>query len=95
MKRIFSRRAGVGLAFVAMVALAASPAMASELFCGASWGRTLDVALWGAVDDARNSAQSMGLYGDCTIVGEPEISEENHPLRGHIFRAAVTVSCLP
>ena len=81
---------------MALVALAASPALASPLFCGAGRGRTADVAIQGAFWDAQNSAQSESFYGDCTIVGEPAIFETtNDPNFGHIFRASLTVTCLP
>jgi hypothetical protein len=100
MRLKYSRRAGAGLAVaaatMAMVALSASPAVASPLFTGASRGLTADVAIGGAFDDARNSAQSVGFYGACTIVGEPAVFETtNDPYFGHLFRAQVTVSCLP
>lgn len=93
-------RAGAGVAVaagaMALVALTAAPAVASPLFCGAGRGLTADVAIRGAVDDAQGSAQSEGFYGACTIVGEPAIFEStNDPRFGHIFRAQVTVSCLP
>jgi hypothetical protein len=100
MRLKYSRRVGAGLAVaagtVAMVALSASPAVASPLFSGASRGPTANIAIGGAFDDARNSAQSEGFYGACTIVGEPAVFETtNDPYFGHVFRAQVTVSCLP
>lgn len=80
----------------AFIALAASPAAAGPLFCGAGRGFTADVAIQGAFWDAQNSAQSEGYYGECTIVGRPEIFEvTNDPNHGHIFRAQLNVSCLP
>ena len=96
----WSRHAGAGLAATAgaaaLVMLVASPATASPLFCGAGRGRTAEVAVQGAFDDARNSAQSEGFYGQCTLSGEPQIFETfDDPTFGHIFRAAVTVSCEP
>ncbi len=96
---LFSRRrAGAALAVaagaVALSVFAASPAAASPLFCGAGRGLTADVAIWSALDDASNSAQSMGFYGACTIVGQPEIFEVfNDPYRGHIFRAQLNATC--
>jgi hypothetical protein len=100
MKLTWGRRAGVGLTVAAgamtLVALAASPALASPLFCGAGRGLNVEVAIQGAVWDAQTSAQSEGFYGDCTVVGEPAIFETtNDPYFGHIFRASVTVSCQP
>ena len=57
-------------------------------------GLTAEVAVDGAFDDARNSAQSEGFYGACSLVGEPQIFEVfDDPYFGHIFRAQVTVSC--
>lgn len=80
----------------ALVVLAASPAAASPLFCGAGRGLTADVAIQGAFWDAQGTAQSEGYYGECTIVGQPEIFEvTNDPNHGHVFRAVVNVSCLP
>jgi hypothetical protein len=60
----FGRRAGLGLAVaagaMALVALAASPAAASPLFCGGGRGLTADVAIQGAFWDAQGSAQAEG-----------------------------------
>ncbi|RSM59815.1 hypothetical protein DMB66_26570 [Actinoplanes sp. ATCC 53533] len=94
----WSHRAGAGLAAAAgataLVMLVASPATASPLFCGAGRGLTAQNAIQGAFDDARNSAQSEGYYGACTLSGEPQIFEVfNDPYFGHIFRAQVNVSC--
>jgi hypothetical protein len=81
---------------MALLALAATPAAASPLFCGAGRGRTADVAIQGAFWDAQGSAQSEGYYGECAIVGEPQIFEvTDDPNHGHLFRAVVNVSCLP
>jgi hypothetical protein len=97
MNKSWSRRAsgaGVAAGAMALVALMASGAAASPLFCGASRGLTADVAIQGAVDDARNSAQSEGFYGPCTLADDPQIFETfNDPYFGHIFRASVTVTC--
>lgn len=98
MIRRWSRRAGAGLTtaagVTALVMLVASPATASPLFCGAGRGLTAQNAIQGAFDDARNSAQSEGFYGACTISGEPQIFEVfDDPHLGHLFRAQVNVSC--
>jgi hypothetical protein len=98
MKLTWGRRAGAGLAVaagsLALVTFAASPAMASPLFCGAGRGRTAAVAIQSAFGDAQNSAQSEGFYGACTIVGEPAIFETTNDRNfGHIFRASLNVSC--
>jgi hypothetical protein len=78
----------------ALVLLAASPASASPLFCGAGRGLTAENAIQGAFDDAQSSAQSVGFYGACSIVGEPQVFETvNDPNFGHLFRAQVFVSC--
>ncbi|MEV0718433.1 hypothetical protein [Asanoa sp. NPDC050611] len=80
---------------LAAVALAASPAAACPVFCGASRGLTAQNAIDGALDDARNSAQSMGFYGECTLVEPPAIFETwTDPYFGHLFRASVQVTCL-
>jgi hypothetical protein len=64
------------------------------LFCGAGRGLTAQNAVQGAFDDARNSAQSEGYFGACTLSGEPQIFEVfADPTFGHIFRAQVNVSC--
>ena len=59
---------------VALAVLAASPAAAGPLFCGAGRGLTAEVAIQGAFWDAQGSAQSEGYYGACTIVGEPQMA---------------------
>jgi hypothetical protein len=98
MKMKWSRRAGAGLGVVAgamaLVALAGSPAAASPLFDGAGRGPTAEVAIRSAFGDALTTAQSVGFYGGCTIVGTPTIFETfNDPNFGHVFRAGVKVSC--
>jgi hypothetical protein len=98
MKVNWSRRLGAGLGVVAgavlLVAVAGSPAAASPLFTGGGRGLTVESAIFGAFDDARNTAQSVGFYGACTIVGEPAIFEStNDPNFGHIFRAQLDVTC--
>lgn len=92
----WSRLAGLAVAAgaTAVVTLIGSPAVASPLFCGAGRGPNANVAIQSAVWDAQTSAQSMGFYGECTIVGEPQIFESfNDPNFGHVFRAQVSVSC--
>ena len=98
MRVLWRRRGGAGLTVaagaLALVALAASPASASQLFCGAGRGLTAQTAIQGAFEDAQNSAQSMGFYGRCALVGEPQVFETfNDPHFGHVFRAQVNVSC--
>jgi hypothetical protein len=98
MKMIRGHRGGAALAVtagaMALVALAASPAAASPLFCGAGRALTAEGAIQGAFWDAQGSAQSMGYYGACTIVGQPEIFETtDDPRFGHVFRAQLNVSC--
>ena len=94
----WGRRVGVGLGLTAgamtMVILAASPALASPVFCGAARGLTAQTAIQGAIDDAQVSAQSEGFYGVCVTVGAPQVFKTfNDPFFGHLFRASVTVSC--
>jgi hypothetical protein len=80
---------------LALVALAGSPAAASPVFDGASRSLTIDGAIQGAFGDAEITAQSVGFYGPCTIVGEPAIFESfNDPYFGHVFRAHVRITCL-
>jgi hypothetical protein len=100
MNRRWGRRAGAGLTVAAgataLMMLAASPATASPLFCGAGRGLTAQNAIQGAIDDAQTSAQSVGFYGACTLSGEPQVFETfNDPNFGHIFRAQVNVTCQP
>jgi hypothetical protein len=100
MNRGWGRRAGAGLVVAAgataLVMLVASPATASPLFCGAGRGLTAANAIQGAFDDAQVTAQSEGFYGACTVSGEPQVFETfNDPNFGHLFRAQLTVSCLP
>jgi hypothetical protein len=79
-----------------MVLLGAGPAAATTLFCGGGRGPTAESAVQSALDDARTSAQSMGLYGECTIVGEPFLQHvTGDPYRGDFFRAGVNATCLP
>jgi hypothetical protein len=97
---MWSSRAGAGLSVaagaMALVALAASPAVASPLFCGAGRGPTAQAAIRSAFWDAQTTAQSVGFYGDCTVVGEPAIFETaNDPNFGRTFRAMLEVSCQP
>lgn len=98
MKAMLGRRAGLGLAVaagaMALVTVAASPAAASPLYCGAGRALTADGAIQGAFWDAQSTAQSEGYYGACTIVGEPEIFESTtHPYFPHVFYAQLNVSC--
>ncbi len=98
MKQSWSHRLRTGLGVatgsLALVALLASVASASPLFCGAGRGLTAEQAIQGAVDDAQVTAQSEGFYGPCTIADEPQIFETfDDPYFGHIFRAQLTVSC--
>ena len=81
---------------VALVGLIASPALASPLFDGGGRGLTAHVAIQSALEDAQVTAQSVGFFGSCTIVGEPQVFETvNDPNFGHVFRAQVTASCEP
>jgi hypothetical protein len=96
--KLTSRGVGSALAVaagsMALALLAASPASASPIFCGAGRGLTAESAIWGAMEDAQGSAQSMGFYGACTLTDAPFIAEvKNDPLRGNFFRASVTVTC--
>jgi len=85
---------GVAAGTLALVVGVVPTAAASPLFCGAGRGPTAEVAIQSALGDAQTSAQSMGFYGDCTIVGEPQIFEAfNDPNYGHIFRAQVNATC--
>lgn len=98
MRRRWGRHAVAALSGVAgaaaVVLLAASPAVASPLFCGAGRGLTADVAIQGALDDAAVSASSEGYNGACTLVGDPQIFETfTDPYFGHVYYAQVTVSC--
>jgi hypothetical protein len=89
-------RAGLGVAAgsMALVALVAPPAAASLLFDGGGHGPTAQVAIQRALEDAQITAQSVGFFGACTIVGEPQVFEAfNDPNFGHVFRAQVSASC--
>ena len=98
MRMIGSRRVRAGLGIVAgavaLVALAGSPAAASPLFTGGGRGLSAPAAIQGAFEDGQNTAQSVGFYGACTVVGDPAVFETfNHPYFGHVFFAEVTVDC--
>ncbi len=85
---------GAAAGVVALVVLPASTAAASPVFDGASRGPTAAVAIQGALEDAQVTAQSVGFYGACTIVGEPQVFEVfNDPNHGHTFRAQVQATC--
>jgi hypothetical protein len=92
-----ARRIGIPLTAVAasaaVIALAASTANASGLWCGGGRGPTAEVAIQSAIDDAKTSASSVGLF-DCVLVGEPQVFETlNDPNFGHVFRAQVNMAC--
>ena len=99
MKLSWNHFAGAGLGVaagsMALVLQAAAPtAAASPLFDGGGRGTTAQTAIRSAFDDARNTAQSVGFYGACTIVGEPQVFETfNDPNFGHVFRAQVQATC--
>jgi hypothetical protein len=96
MKLTWNKLAGLGVAAgsLALVLQAAPPAAASPLFDGGGRGPTAQVAIGSALEDAQNTAQSVGFYGACTIVGEPQVFETfNDPNFGHVFRAQVQASC--
>lgn len=81
---------------VTLLGLVASPAAASDTFLadGAGRGPTAEVAVRSALGDAQTTAQSVGFFGECTIVGEPRIIETlDDPNFGHVFRAGVVASC--
>jgi hypothetical protein len=91
-----TRRIGIPLtvgAAATALALMASAASASGLWCGGGRGPTAEIAIQSAIDDARNSAAGEGLF-DCTLVGEPQVFETlNDPNFGHVFRAQVNMAC--
>lgn len=94
-----STRPTRGALFVAGLAAAllsaAAPAMASgtALYCGAGRGPTADIAVQGAIEDARGSARTDGRYS-CEPADPPQIFEVfDDPYRGHVFYASVTMNC--
>lgn len=96
MKLSWSTRTGLGIAAGAasLVVLVAPTAAASPIVDGGGRGPTAQVAIQSALDDAQVTAQSMGFYGACTIVGEPQVFETfNDPNFGHVFRAQVQATC--
>jgi hypothetical protein len=100
MRLRYWRRAAAGLAVVAGVTapgvLAASPASASALFGGSAYARTAEWAVLNAFGVAQYDAQEAGFFGQCTIVGQPRVTEiPNDPYRGHTFNASLWVSCEP
>jgi hypothetical protein len=77
------------------IASAATASSSGTIFTGGGRGPTAEVAIQGAIDDATNSANSVGLF-TCTPVGEPQVFESlNDPNFGHTFRAQADVSCTP
>ncbi len=96
MKLSWNHFAGFAVAAgsIALMMQGAPTAAASPLFDGGGRGPTAEVAIRSALDDAQNTAQSVGFYGACTIVGEPQVFESfNDPNFGHVFRAQVQASC--
>ena len=98
MKLTLRRRTGAGLGVaagsMALVWLFSSAAAASPVFDGGGRGPTAEVAIQSAFEDAQVTAQSVGFYGPCTIVGDPQVFEVfNDPNRGHFFRAQVQATC--
>ncbi|WP_344533590.1 hypothetical protein [Streptomyces albiaxialis] len=93
-----TRRARRGLFLAATVTALlgiASPVLASgsAQYCGAGRGPTADVAVQGAIDDARNSASGDGR-SDCELAEQPQIFEVfDDPVFGHVFRASVVMTC--
>jgi hypothetical protein len=95
--RKYTRRIGIpltmGAAAVTALALTASSASASTLWCGGGRGLTADSAIQRAIQDATVSASGAGQF-NCELVGEPQVFETfNDPNFGHLFRAQVTMSC--
>jgi hypothetical protein len=83
----------IAAASAAAIALTASAANASGLWCGAGRGPTAEVAIQSAIWDAETSASGEGLY-HCELVGEPQVFETfNDPNFGHVFRAQVNMAC--
>jgi hypothetical protein len=99
--RTVGRRTGATFAVIGVVmsflgVASAAPANSTgTIFTGASRGPTAEVAIRGAIEDATNSASSVGLF-NCTPVGQPQVFETiNDPNFGHVFRAQADVSCTP
>jgi hypothetical protein len=99
MKSCWSPRVRVGLGVVAgatalVLQAAPSSAATSPVFDGGGRGTTAELAIQSAFEDAQVTAQSVGFYGTCTIVGEPQVFETlNDPNFGHVFRAQVQATC--
>lgn len=64
----------------------------SQLFTGAGFGPTADVAVQAATWDAEASAGAEGLY-TCAQVGEASIFQRSNSARGSGFAAEVTLEC--
>jgi hypothetical protein len=94
------RRTGATLAvagaIISLPGLGSAAANSSgTIFSGGGRGLSPEVAIRGAIDDATNSGNSVGLY-TCTPVGEPQVFERtNDPIFGHLFIAQADVSCTP
>lgn len=96
MLRMSKRRAGVAFALgagaTALMMFAASPASASLIFCGGGRGPTPEAAVDAALWDAKTSAESMGFYGPCTIIGEPVVGKGSNPW-AEFYRASLNATC--
>ncbi|MGH3240458.1 MAG: hypothetical protein ACRDNL_08750 [Spirillospora sp.] len=83
-------------ASVLVLAVVASPAAAassSVLVDGGGYGPTRPIAIDAALDDARTTAQSIGYYGTCVIVGDPQVFFDPADPYGRFYRAQVQASC--
>ncbi|TMR04734.1 hypothetical protein ETD83_08080 [Actinomadura soli] len=88
------RRAAVASALVVafLASTAAAPA-GSVLVDGGGFGPTRPTALDAALDDARATAQSIGYYGPCVIVGDPQVFFDPADPYGRFYRAQLQASC--
>jgi hypothetical protein len=61
---------------------------------GAAYARTPEWAVLNALGVAQADAEAAGFFGQCTIVGQPRITEiPDDPYRGHTFNASLKASC--
>ncbi|WUH98368.1 hypothetical protein OHR68_33460 [Spirillospora sp. NBC_00431] len=88
------RRAAVASALaLAFLGSTAAAAADSVLVDGGGYGTTRPIAIDAALDDARATAQSIGYYGPCVIVGDPQVFFDPADPYGRFYRAQVQAQC--
>ncbi|WP_067459856.1 hypothetical protein [Actinomadura macra] len=72
---------------------ATATAAGSVLVDGGGYGPTRQTALDAALEDAHATAQSIGYYGPCTTIGEPQVFFDPADPYGRYYRAQLQANC--